>query len=57
MKTNDIVMRDPFVLPYEGKYYLFGTRSFTCWENHATGVDVYLKTAEYSSFYKLEMNA
>lgn len=42
MHTNDIVMRDPFVLPFEGKYYLFGTRSFTCWENHATGVDVYV---------------
>ncbi|MBQ0064139.1 MAG: family 43 glycosylhydrolase [Firmicutes bacterium] len=42
MKTQDIVLRDPFVLPYEGKYYLFGTRSFTCWEDHATGVDAYV---------------
>ena len=26
MKLCDINIRDPFILPYEGKYYLYGTR-------------------------------
>lgn len=26
MKTNKINIRDPFVLPYNGKYYMYGTR-------------------------------
>ena len=26
MKLDEINMRDPFILPYEGKYYLYGTR-------------------------------
>ena len=25
LKREDIRIRDPFVLPYEGKYYLYGT--------------------------------
>ena len=25
MKREDIRIRDPFVLPYQGKYYLYGT--------------------------------
>lgn len=31
MKTSDVNIRDPFVLVYEGKYDLYGTRSATCW--------------------------
>ena len=42
MKLEDIIIRDPFVLPYNGKYYLYGTRSFTCWGNTANGTDVYI---------------
>ena len=42
MKREQIILRDPFVLPYEGKYYLYGTRSFTCWGEHAYGTDVYV---------------
>ena len=30
MKTNEINIRDPFVLVHEGKYYLYGTRGETC---------------------------
>ncbi len=26
MKLTDINIRDPFILPYEGKYYMYGTR-------------------------------
>lgn len=30
MKTKEVNIRDPYVLPYQGKYYLYGTRSETC---------------------------
>lgn len=30
-KTSEINIRDPFVLPWDGKYYLYGTRGETCW--------------------------
>lgn len=42
MFTEDINIRDPFVLPYDGKFYLYGTRgkhAFVGWEN---GFDVYV---------------
>jgi len=29
MKSNEINIRDPYILPYDGKYYLYGTRSET----------------------------
>lgn len=41
MKFCDINIRDPFVLPYDGKYYLYGTRGETAWVA-ATGLDVYV---------------
>ena len=41
MKTNEINIRDPFVLLHEGKYYLYGTRSETCW-GAADGFDCYV---------------
>ncbi|MBQ4050585.1 MAG: family 43 glycosylhydrolase [Oscillospiraceae bacterium] len=37
MKTNEINIRDPFVLPFEGKYYMYGTRGWNC-----TGFDAYV---------------
>lgn len=47
MKLNEINIRDPFILPYEGKYYMYGTRVKiteaypTRWgEQH--GFDVYI---------------
>ena len=40
MRTDEINIRDPFVLVHEGKYYLYGTRGATCW-GPATGFDVY----------------
>ncbi len=43
MKTTDIIIRDPFVLAEGGKYYLYGTRSLTCW-GEADGFDVYVST-------------
>ena len=41
MKSNQINIRDPFVLLHEGKYYLYGTRGETCW-GEADGFDVYV---------------
>ena len=40
MKTCEINVRDPFVLLYRDRYYLYGTRGATCW-GPATGFDVY----------------
>lgn len=31
MKTTEINIRDPYVLVYEHKYYLYGTRSAATW--------------------------
>ncbi|MBQ2903831.1 MAG: family 43 glycosylhydrolase [Clostridia bacterium] len=41
MNFKDINIRDPFVLPYDGKYYLYGTRGETAWTK-AYGLDVYV---------------
>lgn len=36
MKLNEINIRDPFILPYEGIYYMYGSRGW-----NYTGFDVY----------------
>ncbi|MBR3503441.1 MAG: family 43 glycosylhydrolase [Clostridia bacterium] len=41
MQSQDINIRDPFVLVHGGKYYLYGTRGATCW-GVASGFDVYV---------------
>ena len=41
MKTQEINIRDPFVLLHEGRYYLYGTRSASCW-GEADGFDCYV---------------
>ena len=41
MTFKDINIRDPFILPYDGKYYLYGTRGETAWVA-AEGLDVYV---------------
>jgi len=43
MRTEEISIRDPFVLPYDNKYYLYGTRAKDCW-GPADGFDVYIGT-------------
>lgn len=40
MKLSDIHIRDPFILPYDGKYYLYGTRGDDS-VNTCPGFDVY----------------
>ncbi len=44
MKTNEINIRDPFVLVHEGCYYLYGTRGENAFSGEATGFDVYTGT-------------
>ena len=41
MTFNDINIRDPFIVPYDGRYYLYGTRGETAWTK-AYGLDVYV---------------
>lgn len=41
LHTNEINIRDPYVLTYQGKYYLYGTRGATCW-GEADGFDCYV---------------
>ena len=46
MRLDEIVIRDPYVLLYEGKYYMYGTRSLLCWKKpediDTQGFDVYI---------------
>ncbi|MBQ9045009.1 MAG: family 43 glycosylhydrolase [Oscillospiraceae bacterium] len=39
---KEIFLRDPFVMNYNGKYYLYGTRSETAFVGQAYGFDVYI---------------
>lgn len=41
MRTNEINIRDPYILLHEDRYYLYGTRSETCW-GEADGFDCYI---------------
>ena len=41
MQFCDINIRDPFVMPYDGKYYMYGTRGKTAW-TVGKGLDVYV---------------
>jgi arabinan endo-1,5-alpha-L-arabinosidase len=43
MRTDEIQIRDPFVVPIaaEGMYYLFGTTDSNCWTGRGTGFNGY----------------
>ena len=41
MTFKDINIRDPYVVLFDGKYYLYGTRGETAWTS-ASGLDVYV---------------
>ena len=41
MQLNEINIRDPFVLVYDHRYYMYGTRGETAFEKKAYGLDVY----------------
>jgi hypothetical protein len=42
MGICDIRIRDPFVVPENGCYYLFGSTDKDIWKSRATGFDVYV---------------
>lgn len=45
VKLNEINIRDPFIVPFEGKYYMYGTRGVGCWTSEKApgmGFDVYI---------------
>lgn len=42
MKFSDINIRDPFVLMYDSRYYMYGTRGSEAWTDKSTGLDVYV---------------
>lgn len=42
MKTCDIQIRDPFILPVDGQYYLFGSTDPDIWKSDGIGFDVYV---------------
>lgn len=47
MKLSDINVRDPYILPFNGKYYLYGTRAVHTWTQEIKdgyGFDVYEST-------------
>lgn len=41
MKTSEINIRDPFILKFENKYYLYGTRAASAW-GKMNGFDCYV---------------
>lgn len=41
MFLSEIHIRDPYILPYDGKYYMYGTRGEGCWDT-CSGFDVYV---------------
>jgi beta-xylosidase len=42
MKLTDIQIRDPFVVPYDGKYYLYGSTDTDIWGNTGVGFNAYV---------------
>lgn len=42
IKRSDINIRDPYILVSGGMYYLYGTRSESCWGDSADGFDCYV---------------
>ena len=41
LKTNEVNIRDPYIITYDNKYYMYGTRSATTW-GLAEGFDCYI---------------
>ena len=42
MKLSEIHTRDPFILTYKNKYYMYGTRGSESYSETATGLDVFV---------------
>jgi len=41
MTINQVNIRDPYILLYNDRYYMYGTRSETCW-GVADGFDCFI---------------
>ncbi|MCL2634812.1 MAG: glycoside hydrolase family 43 protein [Oscillospiraceae bacterium] len=41
MNINEIQIRDPFVLPFNGKYYLYGSTDTDIWKSAGVGFNAY----------------
>ncbi|MCL2018775.1 MAG: glycoside hydrolase family 43 protein [Oscillospiraceae bacterium] len=41
-KIKDIQIRDPFIVPYENKYYLYGSTDSDIWKGSGSGFDAYV---------------
>lgn len=54
MTLLDINIRDPYILNHEGRYYMYGTRTATCW-GKAEGFDCYtsLDLMEWDGPYEI----
>ena len=50
MKLNDIHIRDPFIVYYNDKYYMYGTRGKGCWDT-CSGFDVYISEELYQKYH------
>lgn len=44
LKNQEIHMRDPYILVYEGRYYMYGTRGENCFTGPMDGFDCYVGT-------------
>jgi len=42
MKLHEIHIRDPFILVWENRYYMYGTRGSEAWHSKGTGLDVHV---------------
>lgn len=42
MHTSGIQIRDPFILKYDNKYYMFGSTDKDIWRSDGTGFDAYI---------------
>lgn len=47
MKTNEIAIRDPYIIKKNGKYYLYGTRGGQAFGKRTGGFDVYVSSDRY----------
>ena len=51
LNREKVNIRDPYILLHEGIYYLYGTRSATCW-GEADGFDCY-KSEDLENFSRI----
>ncbi|MDR2792782.1 MAG: glycoside hydrolase family 43 protein [Treponema sp.] len=50
LHIEDIHIRDPFVVPSDGRYYLFGSTDKDIWRSPGVGFDMYVGTGSLDEF-------